>query len=285
MKKFVKKVTCLLVALISVLTLGLLAGCEDDSKTITICASEVPHAEVLEECVKSILEEKGYKLKIEIVNWDLPNGSVESGDCDANYFQHIPYLETQNANGKLFAVCKVHYEPLGIYRGKSNGELLSATSFEICDDPSNAIRAFQLLAAKGIEIKNSSNELPYSGEDLSFNGDTWTTKNGVQIKLIPENTLVASLKDYDFACLPCNTAYTGNITSTTRVAVEDDSSQVSLKANILVARVDDYNNDAEYKAKIDALADALLSEEVSQYFATKYLGAMTCDNSTQIDLR
>lgn len=189
----------------------------------------------------------------------------------------------------LFAVCKVHYEPLGIYYGTAeNGTAVTdGTTFAICDDESNAIRAFKLLAIKGIEIKNNKDALPYNADEteLVFNTDTWTTKNGVKIKLIAENLLVQALGDYSFVLLPCNTAYTGKIAVSRRADVENDINQVTTAANIIAARKSTYEKDAEYKAKIDALANAMLSEEVSNFFAEKYYGAMTCDNTTQIDLR
>lgn len=257
-----------------------LAGCGDNSKKITVCASDVPHAEVLNGVVKDILKKKGYTLEVKVIDWTVQNDGVANGDYDANYFQHVPYLETYNGSVDLFAVCKVHYEPLGIYRGKATGDLASGKTFEICNDSSNAVRAFQLLKAKGVLTNIPVNE---DGE-LTLDGDTYV-ENDVTVKLVAENLLVAQLADYDFACLPCNTAYTGRVSSDKQVAKEDDPAQVALKANILAARTEDYKNNEVYKAKIDALADALLSEEVSEFFATKYLGAMTCDSSSQIDLR
>lgn len=267
-------------------------GC-NDSKTIKVCASDTPHAEVLNGIVKQELAKKGYKLKVKVLDWQEQNNAVANGDYDANYFQHLPYLQEYTGSIKLFASCKVHYEPLGIYYGKAavGTSVTDGKTFEICDDTSNAIRAFQLLEAKGVISKEAEgNNYPVSddGSDLNL-GDVakeWKSKDGaVTVKLVAENLLVPSMKDYDFALLPCNTAYTGNISSDKRAAVEDDPSQVAGKANIIAARVNDYLNNEEYKAKIDALTEVMLSKEVSDYFATKYLGAMICDNTTQIDLR
>lgn len=166
----------------------------------------------------------------------------------------------------------------------------SATTFEICDDVSNAARAFQLLEAKGVISKEAEGDNFPVKEDGSLNfADTqksWENKaKTVKVTLVAENLLVQSMGDYDFALLPCNTAYTGRVTSDKRAAVEDDAAQVAGKANVIAAREDDYKNNADYKKKIDALTNAMLSQEVSTYFKTKYLGAMTCDSSTQIDLR
>ncbi len=254
-------------------------GCGNDSKTIRVCASELPHAEILEECVAGILKEKGYKLEVKVLDWTMQNDAVANGDYDANYFQHVPYLETYEGATELFATCKVHYEPLGIYRGKATGGLESGKTFAICNDVSNAIRALELLKAKGV-----LSTIPVEGESLSFNGSSWTNGD-VTIKLVEENLLVSAMADNDFVCLPCNTAMTGSVDQSKKVAQEDDADLVQGKANVLAARKSDYNNDAEYKAKIDVLTDALLSKEVSDFVAQKYSGVITCDSSSQIDLR
>lgn len=274
-----------ILSLVTILVLGLVlcftTSCGDKTKTINVCASELPHADILENAVAPILKEKGYTLKVSVLDWTLQNDAVASKDYDANYFQHVPYLETYTGDVKLFASAKVHYEPLGIYKGKATGELKDGKSFAICNDESNALRALELLQAKGV-----IETVPATSDGkLSFTGSTWTSENGVTVTLIAEELLVASMQDYDFACLPCNTALTGNVSGSLQVAKEDDASLVAGKANVLAARSDDYKNDENYKAKIDALTDALLSKAVSDYVNQKWGGAITCDSSSQIDLR
>ena len=276
-----KRVLVLLTVLVLLLTVCLGTGCSNKDKVIKVCASELPHADILENVVADILAEQGYTLKVYVLDWTIQNDSVAAGDYDANYFQHIPYLSTYAGTVSLFASCKVHYEPLGIYQGKSTGALTEGKSFAICNDESNALRALELLKAKGV-IEN----LPVDDQGkLTIEGTKWTADNGVEVTLIAEELLVASMPDYDFVCLPCNTALTGNVDASKRVAKEDDAKLVSDKANVLAARTDDYKNDATYKAKIDALTDALLSKAVSDYVNEKYNGAITCDSSSQIDLR
>ena len=261
--------------------LGLASCGKNNDFEITVCASSKPHAEVLEEAVKPILKEKGYELKVTVLDWTIQNEAVANKDYDANYFQHIPYLESGDQKDQLVASCKVHYEPLGIYRGKSTGELSSGKTFSICNDTSNAIRALELLKAKGVISTLPVNE---QKDALTFNTNTWTDGN-VTVTLISEELLAQTRTDYDFACLPCNTAITGNISKEYQVAKEDDPAQVSLKANILAVRKDDYLNNETYKKKIDIITDALLSTTTSTYINDKYLGAITCDSSSQIDLR
>lgn len=270
---------------------GLATGCAKDDKKITVCASEVPHAEVLNGIVKSELEKKGYTLEVTVLDWQIQNSAVASGDYDANYFQHLPYLQADESGEQLFAACKVHYEPLGIYYGKAaNGTAVTdGKSFEICNDASNAIRAFQLLTLKGVinqETEGENYPVSADGNSLTFSTDTWTSTSGdVTVTLVAENLLVQSKADYDFACLPCNTAYTANVSVNERAAVEDDAAQVDAKANIIAARKNDYKNDEAYKAKIDALVEVMLSSAVSSYFFETYGGVMTCDASSQKDLR
>ena len=276
-----KLVLSFITILVLVFSLCFTTGCQDNSKVINVCASELPHADILENAVAPILKEKGYTLKVTVLDWTIQNDSVANKDYDANYFQHVPYLELFEGDVKLFAAAKVHYEPLGIYQGKSTGALATGKTFAICNDESNALRALELLKAKGV-IEN----LPVDAEGkLTITGSNWTSDNGVTVTLIAEELLVASMADYDFVCLPCNTALTGNVDTTKQVAKEDDPELVAGKANIIAARVDDYKNDETYKAKIDVLTDAVLSKTVADYVNEKWGGAITCDSSSQIDLR
>mgnify|MGYP004658307269 FL=1 len=256
-------------------------GCFSQDKTIRVCASELPHADVLNNCVREILKLKGYKLEVSVLDWTLQNDGVANKDYDANYFQHIPYLETYSGKTSLFATCKVHYEPLGIYYGKEKKELLEGKSFEICNDESNAVRALKLLQEKGV-LK----EAPITNDGkLAFTGSTWISDNDIKITLISEELLVSSINDYDFALLPCNTAYTGNVSSSRLVDKEDNQTLILENANVIAARQNDYIEDSVYKKKIDVLTEAMLSKEVREYIQKKYEGKITCDEKTQIDLR
>ena len=166
-----KRILCLVAVLVLCLTVGL-TSCNKEDKTIYVCASELPHADILENAVAPILKEKGYTLKVTVLDWTIQNDSVANKDYDANYFQHIPYLETYTGAVKLFASAKVHYEPLGIYKGKESTDLETGLiSVAICNDESNAIRALELLAAKGF----INGDLPISEDGkLTF---TYITKD------------------------------------------------------------------------------------------------------------
>ena len=84
---------------ITILSSSLLASC-DNANTITVCASELPHAKILNEAVAPILKEKGYDLEVTVLDWTIQNSSVANDEYDANYFQHIPYLNSENFEGE-----------------------------------------------------------------------------------------------------------------------------------------------------------------------------------------
>ncbi len=260
-----------------------LTGCGDSSKTITIAASEIPHAEILNEAVKPLLEEKGYSLKVTILDWTIQNDGVYNNDYDANYFQHRPYLQQYDSGSstysesyvytKVFPVATVHFEPLRIYAGrKSASEFESSkktATYEICSDVSNEIRALDLLVSSGVIDSYQTDE---KGNPINLPSN---------IRAIDENMLVASLQDYDYAVLPTNSALTGHLNGDPSLPVENDSVK-DLRANVVAANVSKYKSDSVYKAKIDVLTDCLLSSEVDNYIQTKYSGVIS---TAQKDLR
>ena len=118
-EKMKKKLLTIFAAATALVVLGACGNTSAADNTITVAASSAPHAEILEQCVP-VLAEQGYTLEIKVMDdYIIPNTSTESGDVDANYFQHQPYLDDFNAsNGThLVTVQRVHYEPYGIYAG------------------------------------------------------------------------------------------------------------------------------------------------------------------------
>ena len=140
-----------------VLALSLSAcGKTSDSTTTTlkIGATAVPHAQILEHIKPALLKE-GIKLEIKVFNdYVLPNTQVSEKELDANFFQHVPYLENQNKERglNLVNIAGVHIEPIGLYSGKlkSLEELTDGASIAIPNDPSNEIRALLLLQKAGL---------------------------------------------------------------------------------------------------------------------------------------
>lgn len=277
------KKTTLFVALLS---LGAsLASCQsgDTSKTISVCASETPHAEVLRNAVAPILKEKGYELKVTVLDWTLQNDAVYNLDYDANYFQHRPYLEQYDSGSstyvedytytKVFPTVAVHFEPLRIYSGKKTaGEFQSikkTATYEICSDTSNEIRALDLLVSCGVIDSYQTDD---GGNPINLPNN---------ITPIDENLLAASRSDYDYAVLPTNTALTAKIQADSSLPVEGDE-VASLRANIIAANVNEYKTNETYKTKIDVLSDALLSSSVASYIESQYQGVI---EAVQSDLR
>ena len=211
-----KKLITLLLGL--VIVGGTLTSCGNKENTITVCASELPHAKILEDVVAPILEEKGYKLEVTVLDWTIQNTEVATDQYDANYFQHIPYLEVNNFTGdqELVAAAKVHYEKLCLYASDkdTNKKLDNGETIEIVNDVSNIERALLLLASYDIL---SINESCYTSEGFT-NFDTSNPNSCVtflegyencKLTCIAESNLCAALPDYNFGVIPGNTALTG----------------------------------------------------------------------------
>ena len=170
-----KKKNILALALIGILSLGVV-GCgkkESDDKTIKIGVTPVPHKEIVEE-IKDDVEAKGYKLEIvEFNDYVKPNTAVNEGELDANFFQHIPYLEETNAKSgtDLTWTVKVHIEPLGLYSKKITklDEITDGAIIAIPNDPTNGSRALKLLADNGL-IKVADKEL-VTVQDITENNN------------------------------------------------------------------------------------------------------------------
>lgn len=253
--------------LVGVISASLLVGCSNDSgeedKTIKVGASPTPHAEILE-VVKPLLEEKGYELEIvEFDDYVLPNTSLAEGELDANYFQHVPYLEEMNKEKDLSLTytAKVHIEPMGIYSEKHDSldDLKEGAKISVPNDATNEARALQLLANNGI-IEVADKEL-ITAKDITEN-----PKN-VEIVEVEAAQVPSTLQDVDFAIINTNFALNVNLNPTKdALAIESNDSPY---ANILACRED--NKDDE---KIKVLTEAITSDEVKSFIEEKYEGSI-----------
>lgn len=167
--------------------------------TIKVGASITPHAEILN-AVKDDLAAQGYNLEVvEFTDYVLPNTALEEGDLDANYFQHGPYLDDFNAqNGThLVAVAAIHYEPFGIYAGKTTSleELADGATVAIPNDGTNEARALLLLEAQGLIKLNEGVTFTATKLDIAEN-----PKN-LDIQEIEAAQLPRSLQDVDLAVI------------------------------------------------------------------------------------
>ncbi len=264
MKKFVSVV---LVLALCLLTFSACSGKADD-KNIRVGASVTPHAEVLN-FVKETLAAQGYTLEVvEYNDYVLPNTATESGELDANYFQHQPYLTDFNAeNGThLVSAGSIHYEPFAIYAGKtaSLDALSQGATVAIPNDGTNEARALYLLEAQGlITLK----------KDVGFTAtklDIESNPLDLQIEELEAAQLVRALEDVDIAVINGNYAIQGGLKVADALASEDPASDsAQTYANIVAVKEGNEN-----LPKIQALIQALQSEEVRQFMQDTYAGAV-----------
>lgn len=282
-----KKLTSLILVLTLALSLAALSACgskaADSSaapsaeaasadKTITVGASATPHAEILEH-VKDALAKQGYTLKV--VTYDdyvLPNKALADGEIDANYFQHEPYLKSYNAknNAELVSAGAIHYEPFGIYGNEVTDlkSLPKGATIIIPADDSNETRALFLLQQEGL-IKlptDASAEKGVSTLDVTDNG-------GYDIKTVQADTVPAQLKNSDkgtIAVINGNYALSAGLKISDALATEDaKGAAAQTYANIIAVRKADLDS-----AKTKALIAALKTDDVKNFIAEKYNGAV-----------
>ena len=238
------------------------------AETIRVGASITPHAEILN-VVKPILAEQGYDLEVvEYTDYVLPNTATESGELDANYFQHQPYLDDFNAqNGThLVSVAAIHYEPFAIYAGKSDSleNIADGATIAVPNDGTNEARALLLLEAQGL-IKLR--------EDAGFTAtklDIEENPKNLDIVEMEAAQLPRVLPDVDFAVINGNYAIQGGLKVADALASESvESESAQTYANVLVVKEGNENNPA-----ILALVDALKTEEVRKFIEDTYEGAV-----------
>lgn len=261
-----KKIVAAIVTLVLALTLSVTAM--GDDTTITVGASITPHSEILA-AAKPILADMGYTLNIvEYTDYILPNTATESGELDANYFQHKPYLDDFNAqNGThLVVVEPIHYEPLGIYTSKLTAleELKDGASIAVPNDGTNEARALMLLEANGlITLK----------EDAGFTAtklDIVDNPKNLDIVEMEAAQLPRVLPEVDMAVINGNYAILGGLNVADALAIEDPDSQAAQTyANFIVVKEGN-----EASAKILALVEALKTEEVRNFINDTYGGAV-----------
>ncbi len=252
------------------LAAALLAGMPVQAKdaVITVGASPTPHAEILAEAAK-ILKPQGIELKIvEYSDYVQPNVALDSKDLDANYFQHKPYLDdfVDQKGVKLASVGPVHYEPFGVYAGRTKDikALPDGAIVAVPNDATNEGRALLLLQDQGlIKLK------PESGLTATVMDITSNPKK-LRIEEIEAPQLARSLPDVDIAVINGNYAILGGLKVADALAVEAaDSAAATTYANVLAAREADLARE-----DLKMLYKALISPQVAQFMRDKYEGAV-----------
>lgn len=253
------------------------SGAAGGTVTLKVGASPSPHAEILE-AAAPILAEQGIELDIvEFDDYVLPNTALADGSLDANYFQHQPYLTNFNAeNGTdLVSAGSIHYEPLGLYAGKtaSLDELADGAVIGIPADATNGGRALLLLQDLGVLTLKDGIDLDYfrNAEDITFSEYDGIAEDphNVQTEALEAANLPAALPDLDFAVINGNYAIPAGIADKL-LATEDaagDAAQVF--ANIVAVRAGD-----ETRPEIEALVEVLKSDEVKSFIEEKYEGSV-----------
>ena len=251
MKKSIKKLLAL--TLTGAFLVGALTGCGksgEDDKTITVAASATPHAEILE-YAKDKLKEQGYDLQVTVFDdYVKPNEVVESGDFDANYFQHVPYLESFNEEkGTHLAVAgKIHYEPFGIYPGtkKSLDEIADGDSIAVPNDTTNEARALLLLQDNGIITLKDGAGINATVNDIAEN------PHNVKIVELEAAQVARVVDETAFVVLNGNYALAAGFSVGKDALAYEKSDSEAAKTYVNVIAVKEGNEDS---AKIKALVD------------------------------
>ena len=277
MKKTLRKLFA--AALVGALSVSMLAGCGSskgdskkdsaENKTIKVAASATPHAEILE-YAKTALKDKGYDLEVTIFDdYVKPNEVVESGEFDANYFQHEPYLNSFNEEKGTHLVIagKIHYEPFGIYPGtkKSLDDIADGDTIAVPNDTTNEARALLLLQDNGIiKLKDGA------GINATVN-DIEENPHNIEIVELEAAQVARVVDETSFVVLNGNYALqAGFSVSKDALAYEtSDSEAAKTYVNVIAVKEGNENNEA-----IKALVDVLKSDDVKKYINDTYDGAV-----------
>ena len=241
----------------------------EEKGTITVAASATPHAEILEEAAK-ILEKEGWKLDVTVFDdYVQPNLVVESGDFDANYFQHIPYLENFNEEQGTHLVNAggIHYEPFGIYPGTKDTleDLEKGDVIAVPNDTTNEARALLLLEANGIITLKEGAGLTATVRDIAEN------PYDIQIQEL-EAAQVSRVKD-EVAAVVLNGNYAleaGFSVGQDSIAYEkSDSEAAQTYVNVIAVKEGNETDEG-----IQALVEVLKSDDIKDFIQSTYDGAV-----------
>lgn len=241
------------------------AGTVEDN-VITVGATITPHSEILG-VVAENLKEKGYELKVvEYNDYVLPNTALEAGDLDANYFQHVPYLNDFNEeNGThIVSAAAVHFEPMGIYAGKTATleDVKEGASVAVPNDTTNEARALLLLEAQGLLKLKADAGIKATILDIEEN------PYNLDIKELEAAQVPKAIQDVDIAVINGNYALEAGLTEPL-VNEASDSLAAETYGNIIAVREGEENS-----AKTKALVDAILTDNVKEYIEKTYSGAV-----------
>lgn len=235
------------------------------STTLTVAASPAPHAEILNDLAAPLLAKEGIELKVkEYTDYIQPNKDTTSGAVDANYFQHITYLENYNAeNGTdLVSAGLIHYEPFAVYAGTSNDldAIADGATIAVPNDPTNEGRALLLLQDLGLIALSDPENLEATPKDIKDN------PHNLKFQELEAAALPRALSSVDFAVINGNYAIEAGYHVADALAHESsDSLAVEKYANIICVA----KNNEDSKA-VKALVKVLTSDDFKAYLEENY---------------
>lgn len=244
---------------------GSSAGSTAASTTLTVGASPTPHAQILTDFAAPKLKDQGIELKVkEYTDYIQPNKDTTSGAIDANYFQHINYLNNYNKENKtdLVSVGAIHYEPFGIYAGKSKdlSNIADGATIAVPNDPTNEGRALLLLEQEGIIKLKDSKNLESTPNDIAEN------PHNVQFQEVEAAAVPRTLQSVDFAVINGNYAIEAGYHVKDALAHEKaGTAAVNEYANIICT-----TKEKEDDASIKALVKVLQSDDFKKYLEENF---------------
>lgn len=243
----------------------LAAGVPAAAATLKVGATPVPHAEILEQAI-AILSAQGITLEIvEFTDYVRPNLALEEGDLDANFFQHVPYLEAfnQDAGTNLVSLAGIHVEPLGVFSQKISSleELPARASIAIPNDATNGGRALLLLQAAGLITVDPAAGITPTVFDI--------TANKLQLRFVELEAaqLVRSLPDVHAAVINGNYALQAGLNPISDAIFLEGAE--SPYVNVIAVRAEDVGRE-----DLQLLVQALLTDEIRSFILEKYAGAV-----------
>ena len=256
--------------ILSFAVLAVTAGCKKQAENeIVIGASPTPHAEILY-FAQPYFEKAGIKVKVlEMSDYIIPNTALDSNDIQANYMQHEPYLIDFNNKNKLknhlVSAGKIHFEPLGVYAGKSSNieNIKNGATIGIPNDPTNGARALWLLDELGVLKINKNKGFEATELDIIDN-----PKN-ISIKAMEAAQLPVSLPDLDFAVINGNYALGAGVLDKVITTESSDSKSAETFGNIIAVKEKDLQDE-----RIKKIVEILKSEPVKKFISDKYKGVV-----------
>ena len=270
----------LALALTGAVIIGAFAGCgakkdsssdtkKEETKKIVIGASPSPHADILK-VAKKELKKEGYELEIkEYSDYVQPNTALESGDLDANYFLHKPYLDDFNKKKKthLVSAGMIHYEPFGIYPGtkKDLKDIAKGDKIAVPNDTTNEARALLLLQDNGIIKLKEGAGIKATVNDIEEN------PNNIEIVELEAAQVPRVVNEVAYVVLNGNYALEANYTVKKDALAYEKSDSEAAKTYVNVIAVKEGNENSK---KIKALVDVLKSDSIKKFINEKYDGAV-----------